>query len=295
MRKLILFLAFIVSFYSFSQELNCTVVVYAQFTGDENLQQFKTLEDQLNEFVKNTRWTNKTFGVQERIECNMVITISEYSNDLYKATLQIQSARPVYGSSYSTPIYNINDQDFNFQYIQFQNLIYNPNQFESNLISVLAFHIYMVLGLDADTFELNGGQQYFEQAQNIANYSQAEGFKGWKLEDGLQTRFVLINNLLSPTFENYRKILYQYHREGLDVMSQDAARGKKAIADAIGLFAAIHKTRPNSFLVRTFFDAKSDEIGQIFSDGPNVNVSNMVDLLNKVAPNQSSVWRNIKF
>lgn len=295
MRNIILYLVLLVSFSTFSQELNCTVVVNAQLTGDENLQQFKVLENQLNEFVNNTKWTDKTFGTQERIDCNMVINITEYSNDLYRGSIQVQSARPVYGSSYTTPLYNFNDQDFSFRYIQFQNLIYNPNQFESNLISVLAFHIYMILGLDADSFKLKGGSQYFEQAQNIANFSQAEGFKGWKLEDGLQTRFILINNMLSPTFEVYRQVIYKYHREGLDLMSQDDTRAKQNIADAIILFNQIHKSRPNSFLVRTFFDAKSDEIGQIFTGGPNVNIANLVDVLNKVAPSQSPAWRNIRF
>ena len=295
MRNIILFFVFLVSFYTFSQELNCTVVVNAQLTGDENLQQFKVLENQLNEFVNNTKWTDKTFGTQERIDCNMVINVTEFYNDLYRGSIQIQSARPVYGSSYTTPLYNFNDQDFSFRYIQFQNMIYNPNQFESNLISVLSFHIYMILGIDADSFELKGGDPYFKQAQNIANFSQAEGFKGWKLEDGLQTRFVLINNMLSPTFEVYRQVIYKYHREGLDLMSQDDTRAKQNIADAIILFNQIHKTRPNSFLVRTFFDAKSDEIGQIFTGGPNVNIANLVDVLNKVAPSQSSAWRNIRF
>lgn len=295
MRNIILYLVLLVSFSTFSQELNCTVVVNAQLTGDENLQQFKVLENQLNEFVNNTKWTDKTFGTQERIDCNMVINITEYSNDLYRGSIQVQSARPVYGSSYTTPLYNFNDQDFSFRYIQFQNLIYNPNQFESNLISVLAFHVYMILGLDADSFKLKGGSQYFEQAQNIANFSQAEGFKGWKLEDGLQTRFILINNMLSPTFEVYRQVIYKYHREGLDLMSQDDTRAKQNIADAIILFNQIHKSRPNSFLVRTFFDAKSDEIGQIFTGGPNVNIANLVDVLNKVAPSQSPAWRNIRF
>lgn len=295
MRNIILSLVFLVSYSVFSQQLNCTVVVNAQLTGNENLQQFKTLQDQLNEFVNNTKWTDKTYDVQERISCNMVITITEFSNDLYRGSIQVQSARPVYGSSYTTPLYNFNDQDFSFRFIQFQNMIYNPNQFESNLISVIAFHIYMILGIDADSFELRGGQAYFEQAQNITNFSQAEGLKGWKLEDGLQTRFVLINNMLSPTFSVYREVIYKYHREGLDIMSQDITRGKQNIADAIILFNEIHKTRPNSFLVRTFFDAKSDEIGQIFTGGPNVNIANLVDVLNKVAPSQSPAWRNIRF
>ncbi|MGB6267940.1 MAG: DUF4835 family protein, partial [Olleya sp.] len=132
-----------------AQELNATVVVNAQQTGDENLQQFKTLEKQLKEFISSTKWTNKKVNSQERIDCNFVINVSEYSGNNYKATLQVQSSRPVFGASYTTPVYNVNDKDFTFEYVEFQQLIYNPTQYASNLISVLAFHIHMILGMDA--------------------------------------------------------------------------------------------------------------------------------------------------
>ena len=295
MRKLILLFVFLVSLTGSSQELNCSVVVNAQLTGNENLQIFKTMEKQLNEFVNTTSWTDKSFASQERIDCNMVINVTEYVNNSYRGTIQIQSARPVYGATYTTPIYNFNDKDFVFNYVEYQNMFYNPDRFESNLVSVIAFHINMVLGLDADSFELNGGQKYFQQAQNIANFSQAENLPGWKLEDGLQTRFILITNMLSPTFEEFHEVMYDYHRKGLDVMADDPKGGKQAIVDAIGLFAEMNKRRPNSFLQRTFFDAKSDEIEMIFSGGPNVDIANMVSLLNKIAPTQSSKWQNIKF
>src|SRR5690606_27737096 len=128
--------------------------------------------------VNTNKWTDKEFTAIERIECSMYINITEYAGDAFKATIQVQSSRPVYGSSYTTPVQNINDKDFTFRYLEFQNMVYNPNSFESNLISVLAFHVYMVLGIDADTFSLNGGDEYFKQAQNIVNYSQVENTKG---------------------------------------------------------------------------------------------------------------------
>ncbi len=158
MRNIFIFLFLISCNVSlFAQEFNANVVVNAQLTGNENLQQFKTLENQLKEFISNTKWTNKTFQPQERINCNLVININEYSGNNYSATLQIQSSRPVFGSTYTTPVYNINDKDFSFEYVEFQNLIYNPNQYVSNLISVLSFHVYMILGMDADSFKMNGG------------------------------------------------------------------------------------------------------------------------------------------
>jgi len=295
MRNILLGLIMCISFAGFSQELNCNVVVNAQLTGNENLQIFKTLEKQLNEFVNKTEWTKKKFGPQELIECSMVINVTGQSSDLFTASIQVQSARPVYGSTYTTPVYNINDKDFSFRYLEFQNLIYNENQFESNLVSVIAFHIQMILGLDADTFKLRGGDEYFKQAQNIVSFSQQESFKGWKLEDGLQSRFVLIDNILSPTYKDYREVLYDYHRKGLDTMSKDDKTAKTEVANAIVKMDAVHRQRPNSFVSRTFFDAKADEIEQIFSGGPNVDISKLMGILNKVAPMHSSKWRNIKF
>lgn len=296
MNRFIIVLLLLISFTARSQELNCNVIVNAQFTGNENFQIFRTLQTQLREFVNSTKWTEKEYGPQERIECGIFINVTEYDNsDLFKASIQVQSSRPVYGSTYSTPIYNVNDKDFTFRYVEFQNLLYNQNQFESNLISVIAFHIYMVLGLDADSFAPNGGDDYLKQAQTIVNYSQQENAKGWKLEDGLQTRFALIDNIMSPTFKEYRSVMYDYHRNGLDLMSEDPKRGKEAVANAIQEFNAMNRRRPNSFLLRTFFDAKGDEIEQIFSDGPSVPITELVATLNRVAPMYSSKWRSIKY
>lgn len=295
MRNFLYLFFLLISLITFSQELNCDVVVNAQQTGSGNLTIFKTLEKQLTEFVNNTKWTNKTFASQERIDCSMIITITDYSGEAFQGSIQVQSSRPVYGSSFSTPIYNFNDRDFAFRYLEFQNLIFNPQQYESNLISVLAYHIYMILGLDADSFARNGGDPYFKQAQTIVNYSQQDSFIGWKLEDGLQSRFTLIDNILSPTFSTYRDVMYGYHREGLDVMSENAKKGKESIAIALKNFEGMNSRRPNSFLLRTFFDAKAEEIEQIFSDGPNVNIASLKESLQKIAPMHSSKWSNITF
>ncbi|AUS07201.1 DUF4835 family protein [Pseudotamlana carrageenivorans] len=295
MRNLFVLLLICIGFKGVSQELNCNVVVNAQLTGNENFPIFKTLEKELTEFVNNRKWTNKTYKAQERINCSMVINLSNYSGESFQGTIQVQSSRPIYGSSYSTPVYNFNDKDFNFNYLEFQNLIYNPTQYESNLISVLAFHVYMILALDADTFSPDGGQEYYKQAQMITNYSQQGNYKGWKLEDGLQSRFALIDNILSPTFKEFRSVLYDYHRKGLDVMHENVKAGKEAIAASLMEFDAMNRRRPNSFLLRVFFDAKSDEIEDIFTEGPNVNVAKVKETLQKVAPMYSSKWQNIKF
>lgn len=295
MRRLFVTFLVISSFWVNAQELNCNVTVVAQLTGNENNVVFQTLERQLREFINNTKWTDKTFSAQEKIECSMVINVSNYVNDNFAATLQIQSSRPVFNSSYSSPTYNFNDKDFSFQYLEFQNLVYNPNQYESNLISVIAFHIYMVLGMDADTFALNGGDEYFRQAQIIANYSQQEAFKGWRLEDGLQSRFALIDNILSPTFSQFRTTMYAYHREGLDIMGDQPREAKQVIATNLRDLKKMHARRPNSFLMRVFFDAKADEVTDIFRGGPSVNIAELMNDLNTIAPLYSSKWRDIKF
>ncbi|TYA57267.1 type IX secretion system protein PorD [Formosa maritima] len=295
MSRILLFLMLCFSVSTYAQELNCNVVINANQTGNPNLPIFKTLENQVREFVNNTKWTNREFTTQERIECSIYINITEYASDAFNGTIQIQSSRPVYESSYTTPVHNINDKDFAFRYLEYQNMIYNPNQFESNLISVLAFHVYMVLGVDADTFSPNGGQKYFEQAQIILNYSQGESASGWKLSDGNQNRFTLIDNMLSPTFEDYRTVMYEYHRNGLDLMSTDQKKAKSNIADAIISLEKMNRVRPNSYILRTFFDAKADEIQDIFSGGPNVEITDLISALNNVAPMYSNQWRNIKY
>jgi hypothetical protein len=296
MRRLVILVAFFISIHVSSQELNCTLVVNAQQTGNENVQVFKTLEKQLNEFVNNTRWTNKTFKTQERIECSMVITIQDYQSDMFQGSIQVQSARPIHNSFYASSVYNFNDKDFNFKYLEYQNLNFNSTQFESNLVSVIAFHVYMILGMDADTFELNGGDAYYKQARDIVNYSQQNNPVGWQPPSGGdQTRSALISNVLSPTFKEFRTVLFAYHLQGLDLMADNVKEGKSGVATALTQLDALHSRRPNSFLLRVFFDAKADEITDVFSDGPGGNIANLVSTLSKIAPTYSRKWRDIKF
>lgn len=295
MRKIVFLIALMFSVVSLAQELNCTVVVNAQQTGDENLPVFKTLQRQINDFVNKTKWTDDVYLPQERINCSMFITIQDYSSDSFTGTIQVQSSRPIYGSSYGTPVYNYNDKDFSFRYLEFQNMVYNPSQYESNLISVLTFHVYMILGMDADSFSQNGGDPYFKQAQTILQYSQQENYKGWQQKDGLQTRFTLIDNVLSPTYKELRNVMYAYHIGALDTMSEKPKLAKEKIANVLRQLEVMNRRRPNSYLLRVFFDAKAEEIEQIFSGGPTVNIKVVTETLNKIAPMHSAKWRNIKF
>lgn len=293
MRKIFLiYLLFNLSFF-YGQDLNCEITIDARQTGQENLQIFKSLENQLNEFINNNSWTGRSVRPNEKINCAMFLNISSMDNDSFNGTLQIQASRPVYNSSYSSPVYNFNDKNFNFLYQEYQNLNFNPNQFENNLISIVAFHIYMILGIDADSFSLNGGTDYFEVAREILDYSQNQGYKGWASSDGLQSRYFLIDNILSPTYKEYREVMYSYHLRGLDKMADEPKMSKTILIEQMNALNIMHRRRPNSFLMRVFFDTKSEEIFEIFKDGPKVSTSNLISILNRISPNNSEKWRNI--
>lgn len=295
MRKFVFILTLFFTSVISAQELNCSIVINADQTGRQNEQIFKTLEQSLNDFVNKTTWTDKVYQPQERINCGMVITITERDVDRFSASIQVQSSRPIYHSTYSSPVFNYNDKDFNFNYVEFQNLTLNPNQFDSNLVSVLAYYVYIIIGIDADSFQKNGGTEYYNKAKNIVNVAQGQNSKGWNPTDGLQNRYQLIDQLLSPTYKEYRNAMYGYHRMALDEMSDNPKRAKERLVLVINQFKRMHAKRPNSFIQRIFFDAKSDEITQIYSEGPNVRITELVETLNKVSPNNNAKWSKIKF
>lgn len=294
MRKIIYFFLLFSGFIQ-AQELNCTVQINTQTLTNSNQPIFKTLERSLNEFVNNTKWTDRSYRQNEKIDCSMVINVSSYGSDQFVATIQVSSSRPIYNSTYSSPVFNFNDKDFNFKYIEYENLIYNPNSFDSNLVSVLAFYANVIIGIDADTFSPLGGSDYFQTAQEIGSLAQSGNYKGWSQADGNQSRFMLTNELMSGTFEDIRTAMYNYHSKGLDIMSQDLKGGKEKVKDALISLNKVYAVRPNAFLTRVFFDAKSDEIQSIFSGGPQIAIADLVDNLNRISPLNSSKWASIKF
>ncbi len=296
MHKIIFSILCVVAMFSASaQELNCTITVDADQTGQPNQQIFRTLQSQLLEFVNNNKWTDRTFKNQERIDCNMTIVISKYEGDTFTATLQVQSSRPIFESTYDSPVYNYFDRQFSFNYKEFEPLNFNINSFESNLVSVVAFHVYSILGLDADTYALNGGDPYFEVAKQITNTAASSSYQGWKASDGNQSRYRFNDAVISTVYKEYHDAIYQYHREGLDMMSENPRQAKEKMAGAINILKGINDRRPNSFIIRTFFDAKADEIQSVFSGGPQVDIAQLVENLNRMAPTQRSNWSEIKF
>ncbi|MEN1784368.1 MAG: DUF4835 family protein, partial [Bacteroidota bacterium] len=187
------------------------------------------------------------------------------------------------------------DNDFNFQYQEFEPLVYNPNSFDSNLVGVISYYVYLILGLDADTFTLQGGDELYRSAQNIVTQAQGSNFTGWDQDTGKRTRFELIDNILSNTFREYRIALYNYHRKGMDVLADNNSTGKQVIAGSLRLFEDLIKRRPNAFLIQMFFDAKSEEIKNIFSDGPKVDIVKLKESLNRIAPFYSTTWNSITY
>jgi hypothetical protein len=294
MNRILTFLLLFIFGFAQAQQLNCVVTVDSQRLSATNQQVFKTLQTSISEFLNKTDWTGQALKQSEKINCSMYITVSSNSSDQFTATIQVQSSRPVFNSSYASPVLNFNDKDFNFRYVEFENLIFNPTTFDSNLVSVLAFYSYVILAMDADTFVADSGTQNFEIAQNIANVAQQGGSKGWSQADGNQNRYFLINDILSPTFKQVRQTMFDYHT-GLDLMSQDLKASKEKIRGSLVNLAKLNLTRPNAFLTRVFFDAKSDEIVSIFSGGPSITISDLVDNLNKISPLNSSKWVSIKY
>lgn len=296
MTKLFSFIVFLFCFTVQSQELNCILKINAQSLTNSNQPIFKTLETSLSDFVNKTKWTNKKFKQNEKIDCTIFINVTSYGADQFVATLQVSSSRPVFGSSYNSPVLNFNDKDFNFKYVEYENLIYNPNSFDSNLVSVIAFYASVIVGIDADTYAYNSGKELYEQAQSIVNLAQQSTYKGWSQNDGgSQNRFFLANDLMSGTFDPIKSTLYNYHISGLDEMSKDVKKGKEGVKQALLELEKINAIRPNAFLTRIFFDAKSDEILSIFSGGPQVKTSDLVDNLNRISPINASKWTSIKF
>lgn len=278
-----------------AQEVRATISINADKVPGSNKQVFQTLERSLTEFINQKKWTDKNFKQQEKISCSFVITIIEQSSsDNFVANLQVQSSRPVYGSSYETTVFNFMDSDFSFKYTEYENFQYNPNGFDSNLVSVAAYYVYLILGLDNDTFSIQGGTAYYDQAENVVNQAQQSGYIGWSSTNSGATRYQIITDLLSGTYDGYRSALYNYHLQGLDIMSSDKSNAKSNIEESIQELKSIYNRRPNALLLRVFFDAKADEIVNIYSDGPRFDSTKLVDDLSRISPSNVSKWEEIE-
>lgn len=278
-----------------AQELNAVVTINSEQVSQTNQQVFRTLERALTDFLNQTRWTSLNYEFHERLNCRFFITVTGFESGRFEANLQIQLSRPVFDTNYESPVFNYKDNQFNFEYIEFQPLAFNENVFNSNLVGVVSYYAYILLGLDADTFQLQGGTPFYLKAQGLVTQAQGTGYAGWgqSATEG-RTRFQLVDNLLSNTFSEYRSALYNYHLKGMDRMSANPEASKLSIIEAIQGFEPLKQRGPNALLLQVFFDAKSEEIQNIFSGGPQVNLSSLKQSLSRVAPFYNSTWNRIR-
>lgn len=277
-----------------AQELNCTVkVITAQLqTADPKI--FQTLQKSVYEFMNNRKWTNDNFKSGERIECSILINITqEISSDKFGAQISVQSNRPVYNSGYNSTMLNWVDKDFQIQYAEYQPLEFDENNFLSNLTSVLAYYAYTIIGFDYDSFSPSGGTPYFQKALTIVNAAQSGSEPGWKSYESLRNRYWLITNLLDTKFADVRTFLYKYNREGLDKMYQNPDQGRKAITESLGLLSKANENAPNSMIMQVLLQAKSDELVNIYSKATPQEKSTAVQILSKLDASNSSKYQAI--
>jgi len=295
MRKILISLFVLVfGFNSIAQELNCRIQINSQRIKNTNRQMFTNMRTSLYEFMNAKRWTNDVFSNEERIDCNIIINLNEKVGDVYKASITVKSTRTIYRASYNSPILNIVDNDFRFEYIENQPLEFNEHQHTSNLISVLSYYAYVIIGMDYDTFSPLGGEPYFLKAEKIISNAQNDSkSRGWKPYEGTFNRYWLVENLLDNTFKPLRNGMYTYHREGLDVLGERSEAGTDEITSALFGIKNVANQKQGSYLLKVFFDAKADEITKVYSDGFNNNKNELVEMLKQIDPSNTSKWEGI--
>jgi len=280
-----------------AQELNARVQVQAPSVPNIDKRNIEVLQTNIREFLNNNKWSNESYAPQERIECNFVITITEWDgNSNYKAEAQLQSSRPVYGSSYNSTLLNLSDKDFDFNYTEGQSLDFSDQNFISNLSSLLGFYAYTIIGLDKDSFSSLGGTPYFKKALNVVNNAQTSGNKGWKAIDGLRNRYWLNENLLNKGFEELRSFIYDYHYNGLDRLQDNAGRGVKKMLNLLSGLKTMDKQKVGSIFPNFYFASKADEIVNVFSiaTGDPSDAVKAYNLLSQIDPANLNKYEALK-
>lgn len=282
-----------------AQELKCNVTVNADKVEGSNKQMFQTLQQSVSDYVNNTRFTSMVVAEQERIECNMMLIVNSVTTEgLVDGSMQVQSRRPVYGTSYSTPILNIKDDNFSFMYQEYDRLDYQPAQFTTNLVAMLTYYCYLIIGYDLDSFSRLGGTSCFQQCENIVSNAQSASMEGgeqtgWKAFGNNRNRYTLINNLMDGAFAEYRQYFYEYHRLGLDEMATNVANGRAKIASGMKVLRETYKKRPATYVIATFLDAKNDELVNIFQKGTESEKKSVLDILGAVDPTRLNQYEKI--
>ncbi len=296
MKKLLL--SFLILFFSItfsrSQELQCMIQISSPGMSETDRQILQTLQSDIYEFINQRNWTDYQYEPEERIEASILITVNEkVGSDEYRGTIQVQSRRPVYQTSYSSPIINHNDRDFIFRYVEDQPLEYADNTHTSNLTSVLAYYAYLIIGFDFDTFTPMGGTPYFEKAQAIVNLAQNAPERGWKSFEGQRNRYWLMENIFNSRYSNVRQALYTYHRLGFDRMTENMEMARTEVVNALEMLQRTHRQRPGSYLMSIIMTTKGDELVNLFSEAPAMEKNQVVQILSEIDPANSARYRRI--
>ena len=282
--------------FSYTQEINAKIIVNSESINQTNSSVFKNLEISLSNFINNSSWSNVNYSEFEKVDLNVLLSITSYSNNSYVANIEFQASRPVFNSSYSTPIFNYQEKNFQFDYVEYEPIIFKNNQFESKISSLLAFYINIIIGVDHDSFVLNSGNYFYDISKNILNYTNQSNISGWNSSHngGKLNKFWLIEYLTSNDSNEFSNFLFNYHVNGLDLMHSDIFSAKKNIANSISSLKSLQQRKPNSILLKILFDSKSDEIKDIFSGGSFFDVTSLVSDLNYLTPFFSNKWNSIK-
>ncbi len=296
MKKCFLLICILISFKALqAQEMEFIVNINTPKLQTTDPRVFETLKESMLNFLNNQKWTADVFDPKERIKCNIQMTIKdELAANTFSADFAIQAVRPVYGSSYETPILSHVDKDFSFIYEQFQPLEYTKNLFADNLTSFLSFYVYIILGMDYDSYSLYGGEPYFQTANDILNTippSAAQAFPGWRSLDGNRNRYWIIENLLNPRVREYRQAMYDYHRQSLDIMYENVETGRAIMLKSLETLSKVNRAYPNSMILQMFSNAKSNEIIEIFKKGTREEKSKVRSIMAKIDASNASKYR----
>ncbi len=281
-----------------SQELYCNVQVSAQKIQGSNREIFQSMQRDIYEFMNSMVWTDNLFSFSERIECNLLINLDEQlSADEFRGTIQVQLSRPVYNTTYESTILNFVDNNFQFKYVEFQPLEFNPNSHTSNLVSVLAYYAYLFIGMDFDTYSQGGGTPYFQIAEKIVTNAQNTPEQGWKPYDGSRNRnrYWLVKNVLDNEYSGARQFMYLYHLRGLDRMESDMTLARNEIFESLRRLQELYRQRPDPFMyyLTIILDAKADEIVNIFSRAFPEEKNRVVQILTEIDPANESKYQKI--
>lgn len=280
------------------QELNCNVQVSAQKIQGSNRQVFESMQRDVYEFMNNTVWTNNVFSYAERIDCNILINLNEQlSADEFRGTIQVQLRRPVFNTTYNSTMLNFIDNNFQFRYVEFQPLEFDPNSYRSSLVSVLAYYAYIILGIDYDSFSLLGGTEFYQIAEKIVTNAQNAVEPGWKPYDGSRNRnrYWLVKNLLNKEYEGVRRFIYEYDINGLDKMESRISEARSAIVESLRLIQEVYRAKPDPYLylVQIIMESKADELVNIFSEAFPEEKSRVMQILMEIDPGNKAKYEKI--